>query len=70
MPLNYLRNDCHKQAVTHIRESQRFKSMYTLQGKTRRTRHTLSTHSQRMVYDHIDLTRSTYNNLSYSHQQI
>jgi hypothetical protein len=24
----------HKQAVTHIRESRRFKSMYTLQGKT------------------------------------
>jgi hypothetical protein len=25
MPLNYLRDDCHKQAVTHIRESRRFK---------------------------------------------
>jgi hypothetical protein len=30
--LNYLRADCHKQAVTHIRESRRFESMYTLQG--------------------------------------
>jgi hypothetical protein len=39
MPLNYLRDDCHKQAVTHIRESRRFKLMYTLQGKTRPTRH-------------------------------
>jgi hypothetical protein len=33
MPLSYLRDDCHKQAVTHIQESRRFKSMYTLQGK-------------------------------------
>jgi hypothetical protein len=24
MPLNYLRDDCHKQAVTHIRESREF----------------------------------------------
>jgi hypothetical protein len=32
---NYLRDDCHKQAVTHIRESQRFESMYTLKGKIR-----------------------------------
>jgi hypothetical protein len=39
MPLSYLRDDCHKQAVTHIRESRRFESMYTLQGKTRPTRH-------------------------------
>jgi hypothetical protein len=39
MPLNYLREDCHKQAVTHIQESRRFESMYTLQGKTRPTRH-------------------------------
>jgi hypothetical protein len=39
MPLNYLRDDCHKQAVTHIRESRRFESMYTLQGKTRPIRH-------------------------------
>jgi hypothetical protein len=28
---------------THIRESRRFESMYTLQGKTRLTRHMLST---------------------------
>jgi hypothetical protein len=37
-PLSYLRDDCHEQAVTHIRESQRFESMYTLQRKTRPTR--------------------------------
>jgi hypothetical protein len=70
MPLNYLRDDCHKQAVTHIRESQRFELMYTLLGKTRPTRHTLSMLSPRIVYDHTYLTRSTYSNLSYSHQQI
>jgi hypothetical protein len=29
MPLRYLCDDCHKQAVTHIRESRRFGSMYT-----------------------------------------
>jgi hypothetical protein len=34
MPLNYLRDDCHKQEVTNIRESRWFKSMYTLQGKS------------------------------------
>jgi hypothetical protein len=39
MSLSYLREDCHKQAVTHIRESRQFESMYTLQGKTRPTRH-------------------------------
>jgi hypothetical protein len=33
MSLNYLHAISHKQAVTHIRESRRFKSMYTLQGK-------------------------------------
>jgi hypothetical protein len=33
MPLSYLRADGRKQAVTHIRESRRFESMYTLQGK-------------------------------------
>jgi hypothetical protein len=33
MQLSYLRDDCHKQSVTHIRESRRFESMYTLQGK-------------------------------------
>jgi hypothetical protein len=33
MTLSYLCADGHKQVVTHIRESQRFKSMYTLQGK-------------------------------------
>jgi hypothetical protein len=39
MPLNYLRDDCHKQAVTHIRELRRSESMYTLQGKTRLIQH-------------------------------
>jgi hypothetical protein len=33
IPLSYLRTNCHKQAVTHIRESRLFESMYTLQGK-------------------------------------
>jgi hypothetical protein len=37
--LSYLRDDCHKQAVTHIRESQRFESMHTLQRKNWPTRH-------------------------------
>jgi hypothetical protein len=32
--ITLLHDDCHKQAVTHIRESRRFESMYTLQGKT------------------------------------
>jgi hypothetical protein len=44
--------------------------MYTLQGKTQPTHHTLSTLSPRMVHDHTYLTRSTYSNLSYSRQQI
>jgi hypothetical protein len=39
MPLTYLWEDCHKQAVTHIRESLWFESIYTLPGKTRPTRH-------------------------------
>jgi hypothetical protein len=39
MPLSYLCEDCHKQAVTHIRESRRLESMYTLQGKTWPTWH-------------------------------
>jgi hypothetical protein len=34
MSLSYLRDYCHKQPVTHIRESRWFESMYTLQGKT------------------------------------
>jgi hypothetical protein len=37
---------------THIRESRRFKSMYTLQGKTWSIRHTLSTLNPRRVPDH------------------
>jgi hypothetical protein len=44
--------------------------MYTLQGKTQPTRHTLSTLSPRMVYDHTYLTWSTYSNLSYRCQQV
>jgi hypothetical protein len=39
MSLSYLRDDCHKQAVTHIQESRRFKSMYNLLGKTWPTQH-------------------------------
>jgi hypothetical protein len=53
MSLSYLRDDCHKQAVTHIRESRRFKSMYTLQGKTRPTWYVRfprqSTYAQRLL---------------------
>jgi hypothetical protein len=44
--------------------------MYTLQGKTQPTCHTLSTLSPHMIHDHTYLTWSTYNNLSYSHQHI
>jgi hypothetical protein len=44
--------------------------MYTLQGKTQPTHHTLSTLSLCIVHDHTYLTWSTYSNLSYSHQQI
>jgi hypothetical protein len=65
MSLSYLCDDCYKQAITHIRESRRFKSMYTLQGKTRPTRHTLFTLSRRMVQDHTYLTWSTYSNPSW-----
>jgi hypothetical protein len=44
--------------------------MYTLQGKTQPTHHTLSTLSPRMVHDHTYLPWSIYSNLSYSPQQI
>jgi hypothetical protein len=44
--------------------------MYTLQGKTQPTRHTLSTLSPHMVHDHTYLTWSTYSNFSYRRQQI
>jgi hypothetical protein len=47
--IKLLRDDCHKQAVTHIRESWRFESMYTLQEKNKSTCHTLSTLSPRTV---------------------
>jgi hypothetical protein len=54
MPLSYLREDYYEQAVTHIRESRRFESMYTLQGKTRPTRHVhfpqQSMYAQRTVF--------------------
>jgi hypothetical protein len=62
MPLSYLRDDCHKQTVTHIRESRWFELIYTLQGKTQSTRHMLSTLSPRMVQDHTYPTWSTYSN--------
>jgi hypothetical protein len=44
--------------------------MYTLQGKTQPTRHTLFTLSPHMVHDHTYLTWSTYSNLSYRRQHI
>jgi hypothetical protein len=44
--------------------NKRFESMYTLQGKTRPTRHPLSTLSLCMTLDHTYLTWSTYSNLS------
>jgi hypothetical protein len=50
---------------THIRESRRFKSIYTLQGKTRSTWHTHPTLSLCMVSDHTYLTWSTHDNLSW-----
>jgi hypothetical protein len=48
---------------THIRESRRFESMYTLQGKTRPTRHTYPTLSPCMVPEHTYPTWSTHSNL-------
>jgi hypothetical protein len=59
-----------RQVVTHIRESRRFESMYTLQRKTRPIRHTLSMLGPRMAFNHTYLKWSTYSNLSWSHQQI
>jgi hypothetical protein len=59
MSLNYLRDICHKHAVTHSRESRWFESMYTML-------YMLSPH---MVQDHTYLTWSTYSDLSHSHQQ-
>jgi hypothetical protein len=69
MPLSYICDHYHKQAVTHIWELRRFELMYTLQGKTRPTRHTLLTLSLRTVQDHTYLMWSTYSDLSHSHQQ-
>jgi hypothetical protein len=69
MQLSYLRDDCHKQAVTYIRESRWFKSMYTLQGKAQPTHHMLSALSPCMVQDHTYLTWCTYSDLSRSRQQ-
>jgi hypothetical protein len=53
MPLSYLCDNYHKQAVTHIRESRRFESMHTMQGKIRPTHHTPSMLDLCMVLDHI-----------------
>jgi hypothetical protein len=50
---------------THIRDSWQFKSMYTLQRKTRPTHHTLSTLGPCMTLDHTYLTRFTYSNFSW-----
>jgi hypothetical protein len=44
--------------------------MYTLQGKSRLTRHTHPTLSSGMVPDHTYLTRSTHSSLSQNRQQI
>jgi hypothetical protein len=52
MSLSYLHDDCHKQVVTHIRESRRFELMHTMQGKTRTTHHTPPTLDLRMVLEH------------------
>jgi hypothetical protein len=41
--------------------------MYTLQGKTRPTCHTLFMFGSRMALDHMYITWSTYSNLSRSH---
>jgi hypothetical protein len=49
---------------THIRESRRFESMYTLQGKTWPTRHAHPTLSPHMVTDHTYLTWSIHSNIS------
>jgi hypothetical protein len=48
---------------THIWESRWFESMYTLQGKTRPTRHMHPTLSPCMVSDHTYLTWSTHSNI-------
>jgi hypothetical protein len=69
MPLSYICDDWHKQAVTHIRESRRFESMYIPQEKTRPTRHKLFMLGPCMTLDHTYLMWSAYINLSYSHQQ-
>jgi hypothetical protein len=50
---------------THIRESWRFESMYTVQEKTRPTRHTLPTLSPHMAIDHMYLTWSMHSNFSW-----
>jgi hypothetical protein len=44
--------------------------MYTLQEKTRLTRHTHPALSPPMISDHTYLMRSTHSNLLWSHQQI
>jgi hypothetical protein len=47
---------------THIRESRRFESMYTLKGKTWSTCHTHPMLSPHMVSDHTYLTWSMHSN--------
>jgi hypothetical protein len=53
-----------RQAVTLIRESWRFESLYILQGKIRPTCHALSTLSPSMAINHTYLTWSAYRNIS------
>jgi hypothetical protein len=54
-----------RQSITHIRESWRFESMYTLQRKTRSICHTLSTPSLHMALHHMYLAKFTHRNLSW-----
>jgi hypothetical protein len=68
--INYVKTDT-RQAVTHIRESRRFESMYTLQGKTWSTWHVRfprqSTYATRMLpadgpntWQHFTLTQQSW----------
>jgi hypothetical protein len=69
MPLSCLREDCHEQAVTHIRESRRFESMYTLQGKTRLTRHVRFPHQSTYAWRTLPTGGSCTWQPSTSHRQ-
>jgi hypothetical protein len=53
-----------RQAVTNIRGSQRFESMYTLQGTIQSACHTLSMLGLHMALDYTYLTWSVYINIS------